>query len=165
MIDLNSVQTQNPISLRHLAPTSDQMTTAQRYIPPLLTAFVGVATGVYVFDPILKQYKEDTHGTFKPEDVDELKVTERTKQEAKEQEERIKAFKKHVEEASGKKSTSDGSEVKKDLESIKDKVGEVGIQVEEKAERLVDQSKAFIKGEKEWQKNESSSWWPFSSKH
>ncbi|KDN37947.1 hypothetical protein K437DRAFT_270721 [Tilletiaria anomala UBC 951] len=38
----------------------------QRLIPILLATFVGVASGVYIFDAPLKQYKSDTDGTFDP---------------------------------------------------------------------------------------------------
>ncbi|CAO1612633.1 unnamed protein product [Parajaminaea phylloscopi] len=45
------------------------MSASQRIIPLLAVSVVGVATGIYVFDPLLKQYAQDTGGTFRPKDA------------------------------------------------------------------------------------------------
>lgn len=43
------------------------MSYVQRIAPLLLATAVGVASGVYIFDGPLKQYKQDTQGTFDPD--------------------------------------------------------------------------------------------------
>jgi hypothetical protein len=43
------------------------MSASQRLVPLLLVAFVGVVSGVYIFDGPLKQYRSDTDGSFKPD--------------------------------------------------------------------------------------------------
>ncbi|KAE8226059.1 hypothetical protein CF319_g1297 [Tilletia indica] len=51
------------------------MSYTQRLVPVFVATFVGIATGAYVFQPLLDQYKVNTHGTFRPEDHD-LKLQE-----------------------------------------------------------------------------------------
>ncbi|KAE8214779.1 hypothetical protein CF327_g1876 [Tilletia walkeri] len=46
------------------------MSYTQRLVPVFVATFVGIATGAYVFQPLLDQYKVNTHGTFRPEDHD-----------------------------------------------------------------------------------------------
>ncbi|KAK0554454.1 hypothetical protein OC845_000715 [Tilletia horrida] len=58
------------------------MSYVQRIAPVFLASFVGVATGVYVFKPLLLQYRAETHGTWKPENID-LKVDEATAEASK----------------------------------------------------------------------------------
>lgn len=44
------------------------MSFARQRVLPLATATViGVTSGVYIFDPLIKQYRDETRGTFKPE--------------------------------------------------------------------------------------------------
>lgn len=43
------------------------MSYVQRIAPLLLATAVGVASGMYIFDGPLKQYKQDTDGTFDPD--------------------------------------------------------------------------------------------------
>ncbi|CAM0142848.1 hypothetical protein VKS41_002585 [Umbelopsis sp. WA50703] len=47
------------------------MSFLQRSIPVLTCIVIGVGTGYYVFDPLLKQYEKDTHGTWKKPGDDE----------------------------------------------------------------------------------------------
>lgn len=42
---------------------------SQRIIPLLAAAALGMVSGAYIFDPILRQYAQDTNGTFRPEDA------------------------------------------------------------------------------------------------
>lgn len=42
------------------------MSYRQRIVPLFIATFVGVVSGVYVFDPLLKQYAIDSRGTFDP---------------------------------------------------------------------------------------------------
>jgi hypothetical protein len=35
-------------------------------VPVMLATFVGIASGVYIFDPLLKQYAMDSRGTYDP---------------------------------------------------------------------------------------------------
>lgn len=42
---------------------------AQRYLPILIAGTLGIVSGSYIFDPILKQYKVDTNGSFQPEQL------------------------------------------------------------------------------------------------
>ncbi|PWN37489.1 uncharacterized protein FA14DRAFT_14469 [Meira miltonrushii] len=42
------------------------MSYRQRIVPLLLVTFVGVASGVYIFDPLIKQYAIDSRGTYDP---------------------------------------------------------------------------------------------------
>jgi len=163
----------DPTNLQYTLPSSSncrKMSFAQRFIPPMLMVVAGVATGIYVFDPILKQYQEDTHGTFKPSEIDELKVTDRTKQEAKEQEERIKAFKGNIDHASGLKESDPNSHlaryIQKETALAKEKAQTVGNQAEHKLETTVDSSKSLLKQKQESKTSSdqsSSGWWPFSS--
>ncbi|KAK0531167.1 hypothetical protein OC834_002130 [Tilletia horrida] len=46
------------------------MSYTQRLVPVFVASLVGVATGIYVFQPLLVQYKADTHGSFRPEQKD-----------------------------------------------------------------------------------------------
>ncbi|GAA6022103.1 hypothetical protein JCM10207_000763 [Rhodosporidiobolus poonsookiae] len=39
-----------------------------RLVPPLLAVLVGVGSGIYVFQPLLKSFGASTGGTFRPED-------------------------------------------------------------------------------------------------
>lgn len=43
------------------------MSFRQRAVPLMLTSFVGVASGIYIFQPLLQQYALDTRGTYDPE--------------------------------------------------------------------------------------------------
>ncbi|PWN29898.1 hypothetical protein BDZ90DRAFT_519 [Jaminaea rosea] len=45
------------------------MSASQRLFPLFAASVVGVATGYYIFDPILRQYSRDTSGTFQPEQI------------------------------------------------------------------------------------------------
>ncbi|KAL9933662.1 hypothetical protein V8E36_007320 [Tilletia maclaganii] len=49
------------------------MSYTSRMAPVMAASIVGVVTGVYVFQPLLVQYRNDTQGTFRPEQKD-LKV-------------------------------------------------------------------------------------------
>jgi len=42
------------------------MSYRQRIVPLLLVTFVGVTSGVYIFDPLIKQYAIDSRGTYDP---------------------------------------------------------------------------------------------------
>lgn len=42
------------------------MSLRQRMVPLMLATFVGVASGMYIFDPLLKQYAVDSRGTYDP---------------------------------------------------------------------------------------------------
>ncbi|ORX53045.1 hypothetical protein DM01DRAFT_1336231 [Hesseltinella vesiculosa] len=49
----------------------------QRVGPILLAIGVGVGTGYYVFQPLLREYEHDTHGTWVlPEDRERVKKLE-----------------------------------------------------------------------------------------
>jgi hypothetical protein len=39
----------------------------QRAAPWMIAALVGIGSGVYIFDPIMRQYVIDSRGTFDPE--------------------------------------------------------------------------------------------------
>ncbi|GAB5592182.1 hypothetical protein Unana1_07082 [Umbelopsis nana] len=41
------------------------MSFLQRSVPILTATAIGVATGYYVFEPLLRQYERDTNGTWK----------------------------------------------------------------------------------------------------
>lgn len=43
------------------------MSASQRILPLLVAGTVGLISGVYIFDPLLRQYAKDTKGTFDPE--------------------------------------------------------------------------------------------------
>ncbi|KAH8550648.1 hypothetical protein BGW37DRAFT_521317 [Umbelopsis sp. PMI_123] len=47
------------------------MSFLQRSVPILTAAVIGVATGYYVFQPLLRQYEKDTNGTWKKPGDDE----------------------------------------------------------------------------------------------
>ncbi|KAI7877003.1 hypothetical protein K492DRAFT_166457 [Lichtheimia hyalospora FSU 10163] len=50
---------------------------SQRAINLILAVGIGVGTGVYVFQPLLKEYEAETHGTWmRPGDEDKLKKIE-----------------------------------------------------------------------------------------
>ncbi|KAK9896811.1 hypothetical protein P389DRAFT_194464 [Cystobasidium minutum MCA 4210] len=38
-----------------------------RFASLFLATGVGIVSGIYIFKPLLEQYKADTHGTFRPE--------------------------------------------------------------------------------------------------
>ncbi|CAD6892860.1 unnamed protein product [Tilletia laevis] len=46
------------------------MSYTQRLVPIFVASFVGITTGVYVFQPLLAEYGANTHGTFRPEQHD-----------------------------------------------------------------------------------------------
>ncbi|KAI8069142.1 hypothetical protein BC940DRAFT_297990 [Gongronella butleri] len=55
----------------------------QRVGPILLAIGVGVGTGYYVFQPLLKEYEQDTQGTWVlPEDRERVQAIETKKQGA-----------------------------------------------------------------------------------
>ncbi|KAG2182918.1 hypothetical protein INT44_005899 [Umbelopsis vinacea] len=47
------------------------MSFLKRSIPILTATAIGVATGYYVFEPLLRQYERDTNGTWKKPGDDE----------------------------------------------------------------------------------------------
>ncbi|KAI8584215.1 hypothetical protein K450DRAFT_276584 [Umbelopsis ramanniana AG] len=47
------------------------MSFLKRSVPILTAAAIGVATGYYVFEPLLRQYEKDTKGTWKKPGDDE----------------------------------------------------------------------------------------------
>ncbi|CAO3591044.1 unnamed protein product [Absidia cylindrospora] len=55
---------------------------SNRLVPVLLAIGVGIGTGVYVFKPLLKEYEQDTKGTWiLPEDETRLKDLENKKRQ------------------------------------------------------------------------------------
>ncbi|CDS08267.1 hypothetical protein LRAMOSA02215 [Lichtheimia ramosa] len=57
---------------------------SQRAIHLILAVGIGVGTGVYVFQPLLKEYEAETHGTWmRPGDEDKLKKIEGKQQQTR----------------------------------------------------------------------------------
>ncbi|ORZ23326.1 hypothetical protein BCR42DRAFT_366964 [Absidia repens] len=55
---------------------------SNRLVPVILAIGVGIGTGIYVFQPLLKEYEQDTKGTWiLPEDEARLKDLESKKRQ------------------------------------------------------------------------------------
>ncbi|KAI9309141.1 hypothetical protein BJ944DRAFT_259030 [Cunninghamella echinulata] len=53
-----------------------------RLVPVILSIGVGIGTGFYVFQPLIKEYEADTKGTWiLPEDRERMAILETKKQQ------------------------------------------------------------------------------------